>query len=173
MANRKKQSSKAINGNVVSADFNKTKEVEDAKGRDDKWEMLQQKEVVDCSWHEDPHERFFNELGWMYNFLETRGPDGCCLTSYQMEDFPRDIKMGEKYDAVKAYPREVVDAWLLQDCVQGNLCFTHGAEFLKKVQKKYDSIQKKADKQWLRFVVKEAYELGVFDEGGDDANLIS
>ena len=175
MAKSKKQSSKAVNGNVVSADFNKMKEVEEVKSRDVKWSLLKPKDDgYDCTWHEDNvSERLWNQLDYVFELLQEYEPDGCILSCYAKDDFPRDIEMSERYELLKDYPRDVVNAWLMQDIVEGRFCREHGEERLTKLFKKYDSIQKKANKQWLRVLIKEAYEAGVFDEGGDDANIIS
>ena len=175
MANRKKQSSKAVNGNVVSADFSKTKEAEEMKSRDEKWLLLKPKDGdYDCTWHEDNAlERLWDQLDYVFHFLREHEPDGCTLSCYAKDDFPRDIEMSEKYELLKDYPRDVVNAWLMQDIVEGRFCREHSEERLVKLFKKYDSIQKKANKQWLRVLIKDAYEAGVFDEGGDDANIVS
>ena len=160
------KSKKEVGENVVQ--LRKDEHVEEQFSRHAKWDLLKPTEEVDCSWHEESAiERLYNQLDLMCHHLREHQPDGCNLQCYAEDDFPRDIEMGAKYEAIKGYPREIVDAWLLQDSVEGRFCREHGEERLTKLFRKYDSIQKKANKQWLRVLVKEAYEAGVFDEEGE------
>jgi hypothetical protein len=96
-----------------------------------------------------------------------------------MDDLPRDEPQTLYRGLENHAPREVFDTFLLGDIIDSYFgddevdCDPFQNEdskqFLEKAFKKRDSIYAKADKQWLRYLMKQCREHGLLDEEDEAA----
>ena len=120
--------------------------------------------------------------GKAHEFMEDHKSHCSCIHEiyrYRMDDLPRDEPQTLYRGLENHAPREVFDTFLLGDIIDSYFgddevdCDPFQNEdskqFLEKAFKKRDSIYAKADKQWLRYLMKQCREHGLLDEEDEAA----